>query len=81
MTQPSTNSRRLAIHGGMPIRETPLPYGHQSIEDKDIEAVNQVLRSDWLTTGPKIEEFEQSVADYVDARYAVAFSSGTAALH
>jgi perosamine synthetase len=58
-----------------------LPYGRQVIDEADIEAVVQVLRSDWLTTGPKVEEFEQAVARYVDAPYAVAVSSGTAALH
>jgi perosamine synthetase len=58
-----------------------LPYGRQVIDDTDIEAVVQVLRSDWLTTGPRVEEFEQAVARYVDATYAVAVSSGTAALH
>jgi perosamine synthetase len=58
-----------------------IPYGHQVIDETDIEAVVQVLRSDWLTTGPKVEEFEQAVAQYVGAPYAVAVSSGTAALH
>jgi perosamine synthetase len=58
-----------------------LPYGRQVIDGTDLEAVVQVLRSDWLTTGPKVEEFEQAVAHYVDATYAVAVSSGTAALH
>ena len=71
----------LAVHGGTPVRDTGLPYGHQSIEEEDIEAVVQVLRSDWITTGPKVAEFEEAVAAYVDARYAVSFSSGTAALH
>lgn len=58
-----------------------IPYGRQSIDEKDIEAVVQVLRSDYLTTGPKISEFEKKVADYVGAKYAVAVNSGTAALH
>ena len=58
-----------------------IPYGRQVIDETDIEAVVQVLRSDWLTTGPKVEEFEQAVAKYVDATYAVAVSNGTAALH
>ena len=71
----------LAVDGGTPVRDTGLPYGHQSIEEEDIEAVVQVLRSDWITTGPKVAEFEEAVAAYVDARYAVSFSSGTAALH
>jgi perosamine synthetase len=58
-----------------------IPYGRQSIDDEDIRAVVEVLRSDWLTTGPKVAEFEESVARYVSARFAVAVSSGTAALH
>ena len=58
-----------------------IPYGKQGIDEEDIEAVVDVLRSDWLTTGPKVPEFEQAVADYVSAKYAVAVSSGTAALH
>lgn len=74
-------SDKLAIHGGKPVRDTLLPYGRQAIDEEDIAAVVAVLRSDWITTGPKIEEFEQAVATRVGARYAVAFSSGTAALH
>jgi perosamine synthetase len=58
-----------------------IPYGRQFIDEDDIKAVVDVLRSDWLTTGPKVAEFEQAVADYVGAKYAVAVSSGTAALH
>ncbi|MDE6025331.1 MAG: UDP-4-amino-4,6-dideoxy-N-acetyl-beta-L-altrosamine transaminase [Lachnospiraceae bacterium] len=58
-----------------------IPYGRQTIDEKDIQAVVEVLRSDYLTTGPKVEEFEKRVADYVGAKYAVAVNSGTAALH
>jgi perosamine synthetase len=58
-----------------------IPYGRQYIDDEDIEAVVEVLRSDWITQGPKIAEFERKVADYCGAKYAVAVSSGTAALH
>jgi perosamine synthetase len=58
-----------------------IPYGRQWIDEDDIAAVCAVLRSDFLTTGPKVEEFEKAVADYVGAQYAVAVSSGTAALH
>ena len=58
-----------------------IPYGKQSIDKDDIEAVVEVLRSDWLTTGPKIPEFESAIANYVGARYAVAVCNGTAALH
>jgi perosamine synthetase len=58
-----------------------IPYGRQTIDEEDIKAVIEVLRSDWLTTGPKVAEFEQALARYVGANYAVAVSSGTAALH
>ena len=71
----------LAIHGGSPIRKTLLPYGHQSIEEEDIRAVVETLRSDWLTTGPKVAEFEEKIAAFVGAKHAVSFTSGTAALH
>ena len=71
----------LAINGGEPVRATNLPYGRQSIEEEDIESVIHVLRSDWITTGPKVQEFEEAVASFAGAKYAVAFSSGTGALH
>ncbi len=58
-----------------------IPYGRQSINEDDIQAVVETLRSDYLTTGPKIQEFEQKVAEYCGAKYAVAVSNGTAALH
>lgn len=58
-----------------------IPYGRQSIDENDIKAVVDVLRSDWLTTGPKVNEFEQAFASFVGAKHAVAVSSGTAALH
>ena len=71
----------LAIHGGVPVRNSLLPYGRQSIDEEDIRAVVDVLRSDWLTTGPKVAEFEEAFAAQVGARFAVSFSNGTAALH
>jgi perosamine synthetase len=71
----------LAIHGGSPVRKSLLPYGRQSLNDADIQAVVEVLKSDWLTTGPKVGEFEERFAAWVGARRAVSFSSGTAALH
>jgi len=78
----STASRdQLAIHGGPPVRKTFLPYGHQSIDEADIQAVVDTLRSDWLTTGPRVAEFEEAFAVRTGARHAVSFSSGTAALH
>lgn len=58
-----------------------IPYGRQCIDEEDIQAVVNVLRSDWLTTGPLIEAFEEAFSRYVGARHAVAVSSGTAALH
>lgn len=58
-----------------------LPYGRQSIDDDDVAAVTAVLRGDWLTTGPAVEQFERAFAETVGARYAVACSSGTAGLH
>lgn len=58
-----------------------IPYGRQSIDEEDIQAVVEVLQSDYLTTGPKVTEFEKAVADYVGVKYAVAVSNGTAALH
>jgi perosamine synthetase len=76
-----TSQEVLAIDGGTPVREAMLPYGRQSISEQDIQAVVEVLRSDWLTTGPKVAEFEEALAACVGAKYAVAFSSGTAALH
>jgi perosamine synthetase len=76
-----TSQEVLAIDGGTPVREAMLPYGRQSISEEDIQAVADVLRSDWLTTGPKVAEFEEALAAWVGAKYAVAFSSGTAALH
>ncbi|MCA9049826.1 MAG: DegT/DnrJ/EryC1/StrS aminotransferase family protein, partial [Planctomycetaceae bacterium] len=58
-----------------------IPYGRQTIDDDDVAAVVETLRSDWLTTGPKVAEFERAVAEYVGAEHAVAVNSGTAALH
>jgi perosamine synthetase len=81
MRMTSAGTPVLAIDGGSPVRKTPLPYGHQSIEAEDIQAVVDVLHSDWLTTGPKIDEFEEAFAARVGAKHAVGFSSGTAALH
>jgi perosamine synthetase len=76
-----TSQAGLAIDGGTPVRKTLLPYGRHSIAEDDIQAVVDVLRSDWLTTGPKVAQFEEALAAWVGAKYAVAFSSGTSALH
>ncbi|HIM94101.1 MAG TPA: UDP-4-amino-4,6-dideoxy-N-acetyl-beta-L-altrosamine transaminase [Campylobacterales bacterium] len=58
-----------------------IPYGKQLIDQDDIDAVVEVLNSDYLTTGPKVQEFESAIENYCDAKYCVAVSNGTAALH
>ena len=70
-----------AICGGKPVRETKIYYGHQYIDDADIQAVVEVLKSDYLTCGPKINELEEKLCQLTGAKYAVACSNGTAALH
>jgi len=65
----------------MTSRGTYLPYGRQSVEEDDVAAVLAVLRSDWLTTGPKVAEFEKALAAFTGTAHAVAVSNGTAALH
>lgn len=78
----SSSKKKLpAIAGGRPVRDAFLPYARQWIEENDITAVSKVLRSDWLTTGPTVGEFEKEFAARVGATFAVAVSSGTAALH
>src|SRR5579863_4665129 len=81
MTTTAASLQTLAIDGGSPVRASLLPYGRQSVDESDIQAVVEVLRSDWLTTGPKVGEFEEAFAARVGAKFAVSFSSGTAALH
>jgi UDP-4-amino-4,6-dideoxy-N-acetyl-beta-L-altrosamine transaminase len=70
-----------AIAGGTPVRNTKLFYGHQYIDDADIKAVEEVLRSDYLTCGPKVTELEERLCKLTGAKHAVACSNGTAALH
>ncbi len=72
---------KLAINGGKPVREKYLPYGQQWIDEDDIRRVSDVLRGDYLTTGPSVSDFEHKIAEYVGAKYAVAVSNGTTALH
>src|SRR5438552_945730 len=72
---------RLAVEGGRPVRAALLSYGHQMIDDDDVQAVTETLRSAWLTTGPKVEEFEKAFAASVGVAHAVAVTNGTAALH
>ena len=71
----------LAVDGGSPVRQTMLPYGEHTIDDQDVAKVVEALRSERITTGPMITEFERALADYSGSKHAVAFSSGTAALH
>lgn len=73
--------QRPAICGGMPVRERQIHYGHQYIDEADIEAVVSVLRSDYLTCGPQIKELEDKLCKLTGAAYAVVCSNGTAALH
>ena len=73
--------KKPAIEGGTPVRETKIYYGHQYIDDADIQAVVDVLKSDNLTCGPKIGELEEKLCQLTGARYAVVCSNGTAALH
>lgn len=72
---------QLAIFGGKPVRETKISYGRQCIEQDDIDAVVATLKSSALTCGPKIAELEQTLCEITHAKYAVAVSNGTAALH
>ena len=72
---------RLAIDGGTPVRRTLLPYGQHAVSEEDHRAMRDALDSGWLTTGPKVREFEEAFARYTQVAEAVAVSSGTAALH
>ena len=71
----------LALYGGTPVRENKIFYGHQYIDDADIAAVVNVMKSDFLTCGPEIEKLEKKLCKLTGAKYAVAISNGTAALH
>lgn len=74
-------SSKLALSGGAPVRQTMLPYSRHWVSEDDIASVVGVLQSDWLTTGPRVVEFEKAFADFVGANEAVVVNSGTAALH
>jgi UDP-4-amino-4,6-dideoxy-N-acetyl-beta-L-altrosamine transaminase len=76
-----TSKAALAIDGGRPVRAAMLPYGRHSVAQADVDAVVAALRSDWLTTGPAVDEFEAAFAKATGVPHAVAVSSGTAALH
>lgn len=72
---------KLAIDGGKPVRSVMLPYGRQLIDDDDVRAVINTLRSGWLTTGPRVVEFEDAFSEMTRTKFSVAVSSGTAGLH
>ena len=72
---------KLSINGGKPVRSEKLYYGRQWIQEDDIQAVNDVLRSDYITCGPKVDALEQALCEFTGAKYAVAVNSGTSALH
>ncbi len=72
---------KLAVNGGEPVRKTKIYYGRQWIDSDDIRAVDDVLRSDYVTCGPKVKDFEDTLCEYTGAKYAVAVNSGTSALH
>lgn len=70
-----------AIEGGNPVRKDFIPYGKHWLDDKEINEVVDSLKSDWITTGPKMKLFEEKFKNYIGSNYAVAVNSGTAALH
>jgi len=71
----------LSLYGGTPVRSTRLSYGHQYIDEADIQAVTEVLRSDFLTCGPKVGELESALCGLTGATHCTSVSNGTAALH
>lgn len=84
MSKPDASKRRKGGTDRRPGRSKPgstIPYAHQDIDAADIRAVTEVLKSDWITTGPKVQEFEGAMAAFTGAREGVAVSNGTAALH
>ena len=72
---------KLAIFGGKPVRKNKIFYGRQSIEDDDVQAVSETLKSDYITCGPKVAEVEKQISKVVNSKYTVVCSNGTAALH
>src|SRR5579863_9833892 len=78
---PLPSSQRASHPPHYPPTTMPIPYGRQTVEEDDVSAVVEVLRGDWLTQGPAVRAFEEAFASACDAPHAVAFSSGTAALH
>ncbi len=74
-------TKTLALKGGRPVRTSMLRYAAQSVDEADRRAVDDVLRGDWLTTGPTVAAFEKALCDFTGAKNAVAVNTGTAALH
>ena len=72
---------QLAIFGGKPVRKDPIYYGRQCIDDDDVAAVAETLKSDLITCGPKVDELEKLLCEITGAKYAVVVCNGTAALH
>lgn len=72
---------KLAVFGGTPVREKPIYYGRQCIEQDDIDAVVETLRSDLITSGPRVAALEKKLCELTGAKYAVVVANGTAALH
>ncbi|MGH7302585.1 MAG: DegT/DnrJ/EryC1/StrS family aminotransferase, partial [Candidatus Rokuibacteriota bacterium] len=70
---------KLALLGGPPVRATPLPYAHQTIEADDRAAVGDALGGDWITQGPTVARFERALAERAGVKHAVAVANGTAA--
>ena len=71
----------LAVFGGKPVREKPIFYGRQYIDQEDVEAVTKVLTADVITSGPQVSDLEKHLCEITHAKYAVAVCNGTAALH
>ena len=81
LSQDEVTKETLALLGGPPVRPTPLPYAHQTIEPDDLAAVGEALTADWITQGPIVARFERALAELAGVKHAVAVANGTAALH
>jgi len=81
LSQDEVTKETLALQGGPPVRPTPLPYAHQTIEPDDLAAVGTALAADRITQGPTVARFERALAERAGVKHAVAVANGTAALH
>lgn len=81
MNREEKSMEKLAIKGGYPVKTGKIFYGRQWIDDDDVKSVADVLRSDLITCGPKVDELERTLCEFTGAKYAVAVNSGTSALH